>query len=167
MTVFLLFIFSGVLGAYMARHAPDVIQAKEADAGGDTILLSTRLITRYEYELCGHVITEESDMPREYIGLNKQELRALLDGVSIVKFSSEEVILEERYDCYCEQHVLAYLKDGSIEIYRCKHASDTFELIERIPIKESALSIESRQGLIRGKVFSGITEAEEYVKSFS
>ncbi len=163
--ILLLFTLSGLLGSYMSKDAPEIIRVEEVNTEEERISPNSRLVTQYEYALCGHVVEDESDMPAAYIGLSKQELREQLDGFSIVIFSPEKVVLKKHFECYCENHVLAYLEEGAVNLYRCEHASDTFELLESTKVDEEALLVETREALLYGKVFSSLAEAREYVEA--
>ena len=150
----LLFLLSAAAGLYAAAHSPEISGEAEAVQAADSeyIALTSRLTICSEYQLCGHVLKEEVEMPAAYVGLDKQQLRAKLGEISISKFSAQEV-------------VLAYLEEGALGIYRTVAGSDEAELEERLAVSAENLSAAERRALRQGKVFSSIQAVREYARA--
>ena len=161
----LLFLLCAAAGMYAAARAPEISGQAEAVQAADSeyIALTSRLTLCSEYQLCGHVLQEEVEMPAAYVGLDKQQLRSQLEEVSISKFSAQEVVLTRRFACYCPQHLVVYLEEGALGVYQTIAGSEEAERIERLAVPAEKLSAAERRALRQGKVFSSMQAVKEYV----
>lgn len=159
-----LFAASAAAGMYAAAQSPEISgQAAPAQAADtEYIALTCRLILRSEYQLCGHVSEEEMDMPAAYVGLDKQQLRQVLENTSISKFSAKEVVLTKRPYCYCPEHLVVYWEEGMLQVYRTKAGGDQAELVQQLALDRGALSSAEVRALRQGKVFSTMAEVRAY-----
>ena len=68
----LLFLLSAAAGLYAAAHSPEISGEAEAVQAADSeyIALTSRLTICSEYQLCGHVLEEEVEMPAASGGLS-------------------------------------------------------------------------------------------------
>ena len=163
----LLFLLSAAAGLYAAAHSPEISGEAEAVQAADSeyIALTSRLTICSEYQLCGHVLEEEIEMPAAYVGLDKQQLRSQLGEISISKFSAQEVVLTRRFHCYCPEHLVAYLEEGTLGIYRTVAGSDEAEPAERLAVSAENLSAAERRALRQGKVFSSMQAVRAYARA--
>jgi len=166
--VILLFAVSMAAGFTAAIRSPEIqgeaISAQTTEEA--FITLTTKLEKRYRYKLCGHVLTEETEMPAMYVGLNKQELRGQLSGVSITQFTKDLVILTEQYDHYCPQHLLVYLQGEYLKVYQTKAYTGEAEQIERFWVQTQEIPAEEQRALNAGKVFAEMEEIRQYVSRY-
>ncbi len=162
----IIFVLCWAAGMFVAANSPEISGQVEAAQVTDTefIALTSKLIVCYEYKLCGHTIKEEQEMPADYVGLDKQELREQLGAVSITSFSAKEVVLTKRLDGYCPEHLVVYLEGEQLCVYRALLGSGENEQIEVFDIPQQELWAAEIYALQQGKVFGSIAEVRSYIK---
>ncbi len=164
--IILLFAVSGYLGAYLSENSPDISNDENTEAAGqqgDRLVLNSVMVITYRYIPCAHTYTEEMEVPAKYVGMNREEFKEAVPGCSVWVFLSKRVEIEIRYDCYCEQHLIAYLTGSRVAVMQCiPRTSDSRELFS-VYIDPNKLSKEQEESLTSGKVFQSEREAREYL----
>lgn len=151
-----------VAGYILAANGESVSNgaAKEASGAGDRVTFNTKLVRVYDYTCCSHEEELESDA-RQFIGLDREELSQRLDdGWNIEAFSSSEVKLCRKLNCYCQQHVVLKREGESLVALRTIARTDEQE--EIAVYSYNAQTPEEEKQLKAGMVFSDMSEAEAF-----
>ena len=78
-----------------------------------------KIIQKQYFKGCDHLIKTEKDIEKEYINLTKQEFieKYLSADWKLEKFSSDEIIIYQEKEGYCNEHYLVKEHNGVLGIY--------------------------------------------------
>ena len=78
-----------------------------------------KIIQKQYSKGCDHLIKTEKDIEKEYINLTKQEFieKYLSADWKLEKFSSDEIIIYQEKEGYCNEHYLVKEHNGVLGIY--------------------------------------------------
>lgn len=83
----------------------------------EKITPKTKLEIKKQYTQCGHIASENVELPTELINLTKEELANKYKNFTIETFSSQKVMLYKQEEGICNEHYVLREKDGFIAIY--------------------------------------------------
>ena len=107
----------GMLDDYIAANS------NEEKVGPNTMLKLRKI-----YLDCNHTITEQVEIPKELINMNKDELEEEYKDWRLEEFSSEEIILSKEYTGICNEHYLVKITGDVLGIYCVdKDGNQTFK----------------------------------------
>lgn len=96
----------GMLDGYVRANS------NEEKVGPNTILKLKKI-----YLNCAHTITEQVEIPKELINMNKNELIEEYNDWKLEEFSSEEIIFSREYTGICNEHYLIKITGDVLGIY--------------------------------------------------
>ncbi len=78
-----------------------------------------KMIQKQYFKGCDHLIKTEEDINAEYINLTKQEFieKYLNEEWKLEKFSSDEIVIYQEKEGYCNEHYLVKEHNGVLGIY--------------------------------------------------
>ncbi len=165
---------SGLIGFLIAESEPRVVAetseeetAVQAGADNDRIAKETVITWDYEYEMCKHHLYIDSEPEPDMIGLNFTQLKDKYPDAVIVSFSADEVVLKRRFGCYCPEHFMLKRNNDQLAVYRTAAGTDKQELYIDVDILFSDLSIEQRELLEEGRVFSNFDDLQAYLEKIN
>ena len=108
----------------------DLASEEQQDTSKENELVSTvaleekispdcKIIHKQYFKDCDHLIKTEKEVDAEYINLTKQEFveKYLGEDWKLEKFSSDEIILYQEKEGYCNEHYLVKEHNGVLGIY--------------------------------------------------
>lgn len=75
------------------------------------------IIERQYFKGCDHLIKNIKDVPEELINSTKEQVEEKYNGWTLDSFSSNEVIVSQEKDGYCDQHYVIREHNGVLGIY--------------------------------------------------
>lgn len=75
------------------------------------------IIERQYFKGCDHLIKNIKDIPEELINSSKEQVEEKYNGWTLDSFSSNEVIVSQEKDGYCDQHYVIREHNGVLGIY--------------------------------------------------
>lgn len=116
------------------------------------------------YNDCGHFKTNYSELPKEMINLNKDEVEKLYPDWNVEKFSSNEIVLSKEFDEKCDEHFILKLGEDNIEVY--KDLNDREELYKSTNISKDYLTSMDIEKLEEGIYIYGTSNLNSAIEDF-
>jgi hypothetical protein len=172
--ILLVVALSGLIGYLVAESEPRVVAqveeedpAVQAGADNDRISIDTVITWDYEYEMCKHHITTDTEPDTNMIGLSFTQLKSMYPDLSIVSFSADEVVLKKRLECYCPEHFVLKRNADKLAVYRTAAGTDKQDMVVDIDIAFDGLTKEQKESLEEGRVFGDFDDLQIYLEKIS
>ena len=174
----IIFIFSFGIGYYysklwkdenmpkaesMSSQVENVVQTT-ADVE-EKISYNANLVLKKYYNECGHFKMNFVELPIEFINLTEKEIKELYSDWRIEEFSSDNVILAQNIDKFCDDHYVLKLGDENVEVYKMLEADD-FELMVETNISKEYLTSNDIKNLEEGIFVFGIGTLNSALEDF-
>ena len=149
---------AGITGYTLARGEPRLRpqpEAEEAAVEADNLRISEDATVRweYDYEMCGHTVVVEAPVDEDMAGLTFTQLQRSYPEVRIVSFDAEEVVLRQRFACYCPDHYMLKKHEDELAIFRTKEGTDEQRVYRLVHIDFDGIEAGERKVLKVGRVF--------------
>lgn len=152
-TIALVFALIGVTGYFAAKNAPSVLrEVKEIAAAPERVTLTTLIVLRYRYTLCGHLYSDEHIADAE-INFDKTALSEYYKDFRIVSMSQGKAVLERAFALYCQRHLILKLEGEEVSILKTIPKTSVVGSIYSETIEPELLGFAETQELTAGKVF--------------
>lgn len=126
---------------------------------------NTLFVVRKYFKGCGHVIEEKKIVPKEYVGMSKQDFKNMFAGWEIDAFSSKYVVISRVFEGFCPNHFIISIKDGRVAIFYSQPVDgDTLKLITPISIEN--LPEQEVNDLKKGIVVNSFEDAIKIIEDF-
>lgn len=148
------------------------IQAEEPETepagriGVAAILPTTRMERRIAFQKCGHAKTDVLDAAA-FVGYTKEELASFYQMCEVEAFSGERVVLTQRLDACCPDHVLLKARsDGTLSVYQTDAEFFIEQLIRVLTLDpEATIAADELSALQSGMVFDTLSDVDAYLES--
>lgn len=137
----------------------------ETAAVEEKISYNATLALKKYYNECGHCKVSNAELPIELVNMTEKELENLYSDWRIEKFSSENVVLAQNIDSFCDEHYVLKLGENNIEIYKIKEYDD-FELFKETGISKEYLTQNDINSLEEGIFVFGIGDLNSALEDF-
>jgi hypothetical protein len=151
-----------ILGFFLNAWAAE---GEEMSVSQSSVTLSpyAKVVYRYTYAPCGHMLKQEEPIPREWAGLTEEGLRETA-GRAAAYFSADQVIVDERLNLYCPEHFVLKEENGQLQIYQNADGKGV-QIIHTLNTPVDALPENVRASLRQGIAFDSLEELESYIES--
>lgn len=165
---------AGIIGYLIADSEPRVVAETPqedtvlpAKADNDTIDNKTVITWDYEYEMCKHHVIISTAPEPDMIGLTFTKLESEYPEIVIVSFSSEEVILKKRIECYCPEHYMLKRNEDKLAVYRTVAGTEKQDVYIDFDIMFDSINDEQREALGEGRVFGDFEDLQRYLEKLT
>ncbi|MBR3843549.1 MAG: hypothetical protein IKM38_09815 [Christensenellaceae bacterium] len=157
-----LLLASSALGFSMGKRSDPIGEEEVAVIAEEKITcLETKLRLKKSFSLCGHEEITERNLFSDEIGLSEKDFLALHKGWAKQRFSAEEIVLTQKTEGYCEEHIIACLDGKSILLYQMQDGEKI--PLERMELTGVNLPPDILAELSQHKVFANREEAGAYL----
>lgn len=134
--------------------------------GIQSVLPITRMQRQVTFAKCGHV-KSVTLLNEAFVGYSKEELQAFYKNCEITEFTREQVVISQRLDTCCPEHVLLRARgDGTLCVYQPDDEFYIEQLIRVLPAGlEEELDENERKKLQSGIVFNQLSDVDTYLEN--
>ena len=160
---------AGMVGHVLARNEPRIVEPESektaAAAGANNARISSdaHVEWTYKYSMCRHQTNETRLVGENMVGLNFSQLKKQFPDVRIISFDAHELVLEKSFGCYCPSHFILKKSGNVLAVFRTRTGTDEQENIRIMDKKFEYVEPDEQESLILGKVFSTMTDIDEYL----
>ena len=174
----IIFIFSFGIGYYYSKlwKEESVLKAEEISSKTENVIETTAeleekvsydatLALKKYYNECGHCKLNYVELPIEFINLTEKEIEEVYSDWRIEEFSSDNIILAQNLDKYCDDHYVLMLGNENIEIYKMIEAEE-LELVLETNISKEYLTNSDIKSLEEGIFVFGVGNLNSALEDF-
>lgn len=140
-------------------------QLEEANSSEEKISPNAKMTIKKIYNLCGHSINEEVELPQELVNMTKEQLEKEYSEWKIEKFSENEIILSKEYEEQCGEHYILRDNDGIIAIYKINDNGEE-ELLDETEIATEYLTQTDLIEIQKGLRVNGLEELNKILEDY-
>lgn len=174
----IIFIFSFGIGYYYSKlwkeeqEIPNMNITSKAENIIETtaeleekISYDATLALKKYYNECGHSKINYVELPNEFINLTEKEIEEQYSAWRVEEFNSNNVVLAQNIDKYCDEHYVLMLGEKYIGIYKLLEAEE-LKLISETNISKEYLTNSDIEKLEEGIFVFGIGNLNSALEDF-
>ena len=138
---------------------------EEANSSEEKISPNAKMTMKKIYNICGHSIDEEVELPQELVNMTKEQLENQYNDWKIEKFSEDEIILSKQYEEQCGEHYILRDNDGMIVIYKINDDGQEM-LLDETEISTEYLTQTDLIEIQKGLEVNGLEELNKILEDY-